>query len=275
MICAWKELLSVLPLWLRQDVDRLGKENAQEIRLRLHRAPELIGTEKHTITGRMITAQDLDFVVNTASRYSPWTANTAADGYITALGGHRIGLCGEAVMRNGMMTGFRSIRSLNIRVARDFPGIAGKIAHLSGNLLIIGRPGSGKTTLLRDLVRQRSRSENVAVVDSRGELFPPGLDTGQAVDILTGCGKVQGIEALLRTMGPDTIAVDEITAAADCDALVQAGWCGVRVLATAHGFDRHDLLNRKVYRPILESGLFTALVVLNRDKTFRIERMQL
>ncbi len=275
MICAWKELLAILPLRMRREVDRLGRNEAQEIRLREGKPPELILAGKRFSLGDPITADDLHFVVNTACRYSPWTAATAGSGYITAPGGHRVGLCGEATVTGGNMTGFRVIRSVNIRIARDFPGIAESLADAGGNLLLLGPPGSGKTTLLRDLIRQRSRHENVAVVDERGELFPKGLDTGHSVDILTGCGKPQGIDSVLRTMGPDTVAVDEITAAADCDALVQAGWCGVRLLATVHGTDRRDLISRRVYKPILDSGLFDTLVILKRDKSFRTERFQL
>ena len=173
------------------------------------------------------------------------------------------------------MSGFRNISSLNIRIARDFPGIAGALAGVSGNILVLGRPGSGKTTLLRDLIRQRSQKESVAVVDERGELFPKGLPNGQATDIITGCTKPHGIDILLRTMNPDTVAVDEITAAADCDALIQAGWCGVRLLATVHATSVQDLRNRRVYRPILESGLFDTLVILRKDKSFCLERMVL
>lgn len=273
MNCAWKELLSILPLRLRPEVDRLGREVAQEVRLRAGKPPELILPGKVLTLNHLMTADDLHFVVNTACRYSPWTAATAASGYLTAPGGHRIGLCGEATVSDGTMTGFRVIRSLNIRIARDFPGIAADLENFGGNLLLLGPPGSGKTTLLRDLIRQRSKKENVGVVDERGELFPKGMDDGSRVDILTGCSKPQGIDAVLRTMGPDTVAVDEITAAADCDALVQAGWCGVRLLASVHGTDRRDLMSRRVYKPILDSGLFDTLVILKRDKSFRTERM--
>lgn len=272
MMCAWKELLSILPQHMRQDVDRLGREKAQEIRLRLGRPPRVVMQDRIVPLNRTVMQEDLHFVVNAACHYSPWTAAGAACGYITAPGGHRIGLCGEAVLKDGGMTGIRTVRSVNIRVARDFPGIAEGLAKCHGNLLILGKPGSGKTTLLRDLIRQRSVQENVAVVDERGELFPRGLDTGQAVDVLTGCPKAQGIETVLRTMGPGTIAVDEITAGADCEALLHAGWCGVRLLATAHASDARDLRGRKLYRPILESGLFDTLVILHTDKSYRTER---
>ena len=275
MMCAWKELLSVLPPWMRDDVDRLGKQTAQQLWLRLGKPAFFVCQGRSISFGRALTADDLHFVVNAASRYSPWNASTMSHGYITAPGGHRIGICGEAVIKDGAVSGFRCVSSLHIRIARDFPGIAAKLAHLKGNLLILGKPGSGKTTLLRDLIRLRSQKENVAVVDERAELFPVGLDTGGSVDILTGCPKPWGIEMVLRTMGPDTVAVDEITAPADCDALLQAGWCGVGVLATAHGVDRRDLRSRRIYKPLVDSGLFEDLVILHPDKSYHTERMTL
>ena len=273
MNCAWHELLGILPIRFRQEVDNLGKQTAQELRLRLGQCPMLVLQDKLVPIGNAVSVDDVNFVVNAACRYSPWTATSASSGYITAPGGHRIGLCGEVVEKEGEMAGFRTIRSVNIRIARDFPGIAASIASLPGNILILGRPGSGKTTLLRDLIRQRSLRETVAVVDERGELFPKGIAIGAATDVLTGCAKPQGVDVLLRTMNPDTIAVDEITASRDCDALVQAGWCGVRLLATVHGACAQDLHSRPVYRPIVDSGLFDTLVIMKTDKSFRTERM--
>lgn len=273
MNCAWNELLSILPAWLRRDVDRLGRDTLQEIRLRLGMPVVLVMKNGRTDLQRTVMQEDLSYVVNMACRYSPWTAATAASGYITAPGGHRVGLCGDVVVQNGLMTGLRTVRSLNIRVARDFPGISKDLAGLRGSVLILGKPGSGKTTLLRDLIRQISILENVSVVDERGELFPTGFSPGQGTDIMTGCGKSHGIDTVLRTMGPDTIAVDEITAAEDCAALIQAGWCGVRLLATAHASCLADLRSRKVYAPLVEHRLFETAVILQTDKSFRTERM--
>ena len=42
MNCAWKELLNILPQWMRQEVDRLGKDTLQELRLRVNDPPELV-----------------------------------------------------------------------------------------------------------------------------------------------------------------------------------------------------------------------------------------
>lgn len=280
MRCAWDAFINLLPPWMRCEVDRRGKNTLQELHLRLGESAELVTQKGSVWLDRAITPEDLTFCVNAASRYSPWSAATTGQGYITAPGGHRIGLCGEAVVQNGVMAGIRRTTSLCLRVARDFPGIAARAASGSGSVLILGRPGSGKTTMLRDLIRQRGDmgGGSVAVVDERGELFPSFQGSycfppGRRTDILTGCCKAQGIDAALRTMGPSCIAVDEITAQSDCEALVRAGWCGVTLLATAHATGRRDLLSRPVYKPLAQSGLFDTLLVLQEDKSWRLERM--
>lgn len=275
MKCAWKELLAILPLWCRGEVDALGRDTLQELRLRLGLPPELIRSNGSIKLKRAVAQEDLSYIVNTASKYSPWAAATSAQGYITAPGGHRIGLCGQAVVQHETMSVLRQISSLCVRVARDFPGIAQRLQYTSGSVLILGKPGSGKTTLLRDLIRQRGDigKGSVAVVDERGELFPAGFSTGIRTDILTGCPKGQGIEMLLRTMNPSTIAVDEITSEGDTQALMKAGWCGVSLMATAHAASREDLFSRPVYKPLIQSRIFDTLVILQPDKSFKAERM--
>lgn len=273
MTCAWKELLAVLPLWMRKDVDAQKTDSLREIRLRINAPPELVLASGSKWLQRSLGKEDLDYVVNAASRYSPWTAATAARGFITARGGHRIGLCGEALQKNGEVTGIRAITSLCVRVAGDYPGIAEALKNISGSVLILGAPGWGKTTLLRDLIRQISRKEQVCVVDERGELFPPELPGGNRTDVLTGCEKKTAIPMLLRTMGPDCIAVDEITEAEDVQALLQAANCGVRLLATAHAASVSEFRSRNVYKPLMDNPVFSTLAVLQKNNTYTIERM--
>ena len=241
--------------------------------MRMQAPPELLFPEESCWLERPVSREDLNYTINAASRYSPWTSQTAAQGYLTVAGGHRIGLCGEAVVQQGLVTGMKNISSLCIRIARNFPGIAASASKLPGSLLILGPPGWGKTTLLRDLIRQLENAEKIGVVDERGELFPEGIPRGNRVDILSGCSKQDGIPMLLRTMGPTCIAVDEITTAEDTGALLQAANCGVRLLATAHGSSVADLRLRKTYRPLLENAVFAAVLVLKKDKSFTTERM--
>ena len=272
MTCAWKELMGILPQWMRQEVDRLGKDSLQELRLRINAPPELVLSGGSRWLSRAVSTDDLQFCVNAASRYSPWAAETVAEGYITATGGHRIGLCGDVVLRNGQVGALRKLDSLCIRVARDFPGM-GREVRISDSLLILGAPGWGKTTLLRDIARNLADRETVCVVDERGELFPDGFLRGKRMDVLTGCPKASGVERVLRTMGPQWIAVDEITAEEDCEALFHAMGCGVKLLATAHATSCRDLKKRTIYRELLQMGLFSQVLVLNSAKKWHMERM--
>lgn len=260
---------------LRREVDRLGRDDLEELRLRLGRSTELVLSGGRSIRCQPGTQEELNYVLNAASGFSPWAAGTVAQGYLTIPGGHRIGLCGEWVEQQGKVTAIRRVSGMCIRVARAYPGIGDK-APASGSLLILGPPGAGKTTLLRDLIRRRSElGSAVSVIDERGELFPPGglFDPGPRTDVFTGCGKAAGVDMALKTMGPKCIAVDEITSAEDCQALLSAGWCGVELLATAHATDCEDLFRRNIYKPIVNSGLFSEALVLRRDKSWKPERM--
>ena len=280
MRCQWQMFINLLPHRMRSEVDRQGSRSLQELRLRLGQPPQLITAGGEVWLDQIVKKEDMDFCINAASGYSPWSTATLADGYITAPGGHRLGVCGEFIQKSGIRSGIQAVSSVCLRVARDFPQIARKANIGTGSALVIGPPGSGKTTFLRDLIRISSdcNKGSVAVIDEKRELFPTtheGLcfPAGKSTDILSGCPKKDGIEIALRNMGPRLIAVDEITAAEDCEALIHAGWCGVQLLATAHASSRDDLHARSVYKPLVALGLFDLLIVMGPDKSWTMERM--
>ena len=280
MKCAWQAYLNLLPHRIRQDVDTLGKDDLQELRLRIGQPPELVFQSTYKYLSQETTKNDIAFVINAASEYSPWAAGTVGQGFITGQGGHRIGICGVCTVFDGKMTGISQPTSLCIRVSRDFYGCAQKAANIQDSILIIGPPGSGKTTLLRDLIRQKSNSGqgSVAVIDEREEIFPlykgsHCYQAGERSDILAGCRKADGVDAVIRSMNPRWIAVDEITAQSDTDALLQAGWCGVHLLATAHAGSVYDLKTRPIYQQLIRYNLFANVIVLHRDKSWTLERI--
>lgn len=281
---SYRQAVRVLPEPLRTHalaVDGLCMARTEEIRLRVGVAPALVLPEgERPIPGAAVTGrEELDRLVEIASR---WSLHTVLEqlrrGYLTVEGGHRLGLCGTAVMEGDRIHALRDISGANLRVARQRKGVAKETArqllrdgYLS-NTLILAPPGAGKTTLLRDLIRCISSGETgpplrVAVADERGELAAvfqgqAQMELGPCTDVLDNCPKALAIPMLLRGMNPHVIAVDEITLAQDVQAMEQAVGCGVTLLATAHGGGPEDLKRRPVYRELVDKGIFRMLVTI-------------
>lgn len=292
---SYRQAVGVLPEPLRTgvlEVDSAHMARAEEIRLRVGRKPSVVLPEGELYLSKTKTveSEDLKHLIEIASR---WSFHTVLEqirrGYLTIEGGHRLGLCGTAVMEGEQIHTLRDISAVNLRVARQMPGIAKQVVgQLTQegqlrNTLIFGPPGAGKTTLLRDLIRCISNGEGLAplrvsVADERGELAAvwggrPQMDLGERTDVMDGCPKALATTLLLRGMGPQVIAVDEITAPEDVLAMEQAVGCGVVLLATAHGAQAEDLRSRPLYRLMLEKKIFHRLVVVRVERGRRTIRV--
>lgn len=71
---------------------------------------------------------------------------------------------------------------------------------------------------------------------------------------------------MIRSLSPEVIVVDEIGRAEDAGAIHEAVRAGIRVLATAHGSGLEDVKRRPVLQALLEDGMFTRYIVLERRK---------
>lgn len=231
-----------------------------------------------------VTLSDIRETLEYVSRYSLYAfEEELRQGFITISGGHRVGLAGRAVVKNGAVQSLKQISSLNVRLAHQILGAADRLMPClfregrMGNTLIVSPPRLGKTTLLRDMIRQLSNGYggyeplNVGVVDERSELAAcvdgvPQNDLGRHTDVLDACPKAEGILMLLRTMSPQVIAVDEVGRQEDFKALRLGLCCGCTLLATVHASSMEELRAKPVIRSLVEEKLFDQFVVLRQAK---------
>jgi stage III sporulation protein AA len=272
----FESAVRALPQHLRSALMSLPesvKNGAEEIRLRAGQVMTVYAPEAHP-AGVNISAHDLAKTLENVSHGSLHTVlESLRNGFIFLPGGHRMGVCGSAAVRDGAVMHIRDISSLCIRVAKEKKGISEKLFPsllMSGrlpNTLIVSPPGAGKTTLLRDLIRIVSdRGFRVSVADERGEIAAcfggmPQLDVGGNTDVLTGISKADASMMLLRGMTPQVLALDEITAPEDASVITACIGCGVTVISTAHASGADDLRRRPVYRGLLE--IFERLIVIS------------
>ena len=284
-----KQILKTLPPRLREGFSVLAPadwDQMEEIRLRPHAPVLLCSARGERELGEQVLPGELELTLELAARASIHAVlPQLRRGYLTLQGGHRLGVCGSAVLREGEIQAISPLSSLNLRLARQVKG-AGE--GLMGQLcpegefrsaLILAPPGAGKTTLLRDIVRCLSDGigcapHRVGLADERGEVAAlyqgePQLEVGRRTDVMEGCSKADALMLLLRGMNPRVLCADEITEGADVRAMERSAGCGVALLCTAHGRDRADLNRRKLYREMMESGIFHTLVTIRGEKGVR------
>ncbi|WP_154659178.1 stage III sporulation protein AA [Paenibacillus massiliensis] len=285
-------------------------ERLEEVRVREQRPLEInAGSEHYFVTedgritheepeaykpGREDTHRLLDLISN----HSLYTLEEELrKGFITLPGGHRVGLAGRTVLGGGRVEHLRDINSFNIRIARAVPGVADRILpYLLDtktkrvlHTLIISPPQQGKTTLLRDLARQLSQGwksrkggvpmgMKVGIIDERSEIAGsykglPGFDVGPRTDVLDGCPKAEGMMMMIRSMSPDVLIVDEIGRPEDADAVREALYAGISVIASVHGRDLAEVAARPGLASVTTQQIFQMYVQLERTSrgvSFRI-----
>lgn len=280
------ELKNILPPELLPAIQAAKIDHPEELRLRLGKRLTVVSvTETVALDSPEITAQHLDHLLERASGCSAHVSGELLrQGYLHTASGCRIGFCGTVTGDGSVL---RALTSANIRIPHEIPGCAREAAeHLLRegveNLLILSPPGSGKTTLLRDLIRLLSESGlRISVADERGELAgqsgrKPGFDLGPNTDVMTGGSKAETAMMLLRSMNPQILAFDEITAPQDLEVIRQAAGCGVTLLATAHAESRALMKCRPLYRELLDSRIFRKALWIRLElgeRRYEMERL--
>lgn len=296
----YSTIMSYFSPKLRQSIEKISSEdlqNIQEIRLRASKPLGLVcyGRTKFLSRNGGITdtvgmalvanREDVEFSFKAVCDYSVHSYHRElAQGFITIQGGHRVGLCGTAIIRDEKIDSVKYITGLNFRLAGQVNGCADEIfnqcfGEKPSSILILGVPASGKTTILRELCRLAGSKYQVSVIDERGEIAASyhgqhQNNIGILTDVLDGYPKAEGISIALRVMAPQLIVCDEIGGKDDVQAIGNAVNSGVKVVATAHCETMEDALNKQYIGNMLQSRMFDFVAIIGSGNELgRIKRI--
>ena len=89
----------------------------------------------------------------------------------------------------------------------------------------------------------------------------PQNDVGLRTDVMSNLSKSIGMKMMIRSMGPQIIATDEIGTEKDLESVKEALASGVKVLLTIHGSDLND-----VSEEFIKNQMFKNIVVLTKKE---------
>ena len=285
-----EEILNFLPEILKQKIISANMNNIEEIRLR---------TTKPVILKNNIEEKVLDYIISQEavlqvlqrlcdnSLYS--YQNQICEGFITLKGGHRVGVTGNAIIKDGKVATLSYISSLNFRIARQVLNCSNEaIMYILNentiwNTLIVSPPGLGKTTLLKDIIRKISngipemnfKGITCGVVDERGEISATykGIsqnDLGVRTDVIDNIPKALGMKMLVRSMSPKVIIADEIGSKEDIEAIEYAVSSGVNGIFTAHGNSLEQIRENPILNQLVLNGYIDKILILDNKRNVHL-----
>lgn len=278
-----KEFLKYFPIKIRQALEEIEFEKVEEIRIRNGRNIRLKYSTNEKNLDVIVSTEDILRILQAICENSIYSyQNKIAEGFVTIKGGHRVGICGTAVIENEKVINISHIFSLNFRIAKEVKGCSKelkKIVYENGeifNTIILSPPGKGKTTILRDLIRELSKEKNIGIVDERNEICSmyngvPQKDIGEKVDILENVSKNIGLKMLVRTMAPEIVVADEIGTEDDIKAIHYAISSGVKGIFTAHGNNIEEVKQNPILNKLFEQNLIQKIVFLDEKERGRIK----
>lgn len=277
-------ILSLLPQHFRPAVKNYLTVYPQisEIRLRINAPLSFTECYDNIITALTVTRSDLNYVINKITDNNLLLCEPLIRcGYIPLKHDVRVGVCGDAIIVDGVIRAIRSINYINIRIphnaAIECDDIIEYISKLNYNvsLLILSAPGGGKTTLLRSIAAQLSSPEHsrrIAIIDTNREFSTLSTNSSLA-DIFSGYPKADGISIATRYFDPQYIICDELGGSSETKAICEALNSGVPIIASAHATSVDNARKRKNIEYLLARSIFNAVVTIEPNYNYKINEL--
>lgn len=136
---------------LLQALPEVERRNAREIRIRAGQPVRVLGLSDTALgaQGRPFCPSEAQVaeLLRAFCGQSPYAfEEQMANGYLTLPGGHRVGLCGHAVLREGKLARLSKVQGMNIRIARQVPAAGAVLSFLmngGGRAQYAGRVAAG------------------------------------------------------------------------------------------------------------------------------------